>query len=78
MYTVKLTTLVFLSLAIALTLNTPTPARVVGTSLGHSNPHLEKEKLGKLFIKTAPVAEGEFADPKLEDTVKDLKNCHCR
>ncbi len=33
----------------------------------------DKEKLGKLVIKTAPVPEGGFADPKLEDTVKDLK-----
>jgi len=36
----------------------------------------DKDKLGKLVIKTAPVAEGEFADPKLEDTVKDLKKNH--
>src|ERR1051326_9331397 len=33
----------------------------------------DKEKLGKHVIKTAPVPEGGFADPKLEDTVKDLK-----
>jgi hypothetical protein len=33
----------------------------------------EGRKLGKLFIKTAPVAEGQFADPTLEDTVKDMK-----
>lgn len=33
----------------------------------------DKEKLGKLAIKTAPVPEDGFADPKLEDTVKDLK-----
>jgi len=33
----------------------------------------DKERLGKLLIKTAPVPEGGFADPKLEDTVKDLK-----
>jgi putative cell wall-binding protein len=33
----------------------------------------DKEKLGKLVIKTAPVPEDGFADPKLEDTVKDLK-----
>ncbi|HYX28148.1 MAG TPA: hypothetical protein VE863_06250 [Pyrinomonadaceae bacterium] len=36
----------------------------------------DKEKLGKLLIKTAPVPEGGFADPKLEDTVKDLKKNH--
>ena len=36
----------------------------------------DKEKLGKLVIKTAPVPEGGFADPKLEDTVKDLKKNH--
>jgi hypothetical protein len=37
---------------------------------------VDKEKLGKLVIKTAPVPEGGFADPKLEDTVKDLKKNH--
>lgn len=37
---------------------------------------IDKEKLGKLVIKTAPVPEGGFADPKLEDTVKDLKKNH--
>ena len=31
------------------------------------------ETLGKLFIKVAPLAEGEFADPGLDDSVKDLK-----
>jgi hypothetical protein len=74
---VHVTTLGLLSLALALTLNSRTvSAFVAGTSRTVATTNLEKEKLGKLFIKTAPVAEGEFADPKLEDTVKDLKKNH--
>jgi hypothetical protein len=47
----------------------------IGTAHATTNtlPVGDKEKLGKLVIKTAPVPEGGFADPKLEDTVKDLK-----
>jgi len=47
----------------------------IGTAVGAANTRTvgDKEKLGKLVIKTAPVPEGGFADPKLEDTVKDLK-----
>lgn len=33
----------------------------------------EAAKLGNLFIKAAPAAEGQFVDPNLEDTLKDLK-----
>jgi hypothetical protein len=46
-----------------------------GTAVPATNTRTvdDKEKLGKLVIKTAPVPEGGFADPKLEDTVKDLK-----
>jgi len=47
----------------------------VGTQTG-ATPSADKEKLGKLVIRTAAVAEGEFADPKLEETVKDLKKNH--
>lgn len=35
---------------------------------------VEAKTIGKLFIKVAPVPEGEFADPKLEDSVKDMKD----
>jgi hypothetical protein len=47
----------------------------IGTTIAATNIRVigDKEKLGKLVIKTAPVPEGGFADPKLEDTVKDLK-----
>jgi hypothetical protein len=47
----------------------------IGTAVGTTNTRTigDNEKLGKLVIKTAPVPEGGFADPKLEDTVKDLK-----
>lgn len=57
-----------LSAAVVLTL-------VIATVVVATNTHMvgDKEKLGKLVIKTAPVPEGGFADPKLEDTVKDLK-----
>src|SRR5713226_2910462 len=53
-------------------------AFTVGTSVAATSgvTILDKEKLGKLVIKTAPVPEGGFADPKLEDTVKDLKKNH--
>jgi hypothetical protein len=73
---VKFTTLslVLLGFALGLAFNSKAiSARVAGTRLGGATINLEKEKIGKLFIKAAPVAEGEFADPKLEDTVKDLK-----
>jgi len=72
----RFTFLVLLSLAIASGLNSMAPAYVAGTSVTHAKTYFEREKLGKLFIKTAPVSEGEFADPKLEDTVKDLKKNH--
>lgn len=58
----RLTALVVLTLAIGITVSA-TNSHTVG----------DKDKLGKLVIKTAPVPEGGFADPKLEDTVKDLK-----
>jgi hypothetical protein len=47
----------------------------IGTAVGATNIRTlgDKGKLGKLVIKTAPVPDGGFADPKLEDTVKDLK-----
>jgi hypothetical protein len=45
----------------------------VAVAIPNSRPVGDKEKLGKLIIRTAPVPEGQFADPKLEDTVKDLK-----
>lgn len=45
-------------------------AAVAATKAGAAD---DKGKLGKLVIKTAPVPEGGFTDPKLEDTVKDLK-----
>jgi len=50
-------------------------ALTIGTAVAKTNIRTigDKEKLGKLVIKTAPVPEGGFADPKLEDTVKDLK-----
>ena len=50
-------------------------ALTIGTAVATTNTRTvgDKEKLGKLVIKTAPVPEGGFADPKLEDTVKDLK-----
>jgi hypothetical protein len=50
-------------------------ALTVGAAVAATNIRIvgDKEKLGKLVIKTAPVPEGEFADPKLEDTLKDLK-----
>jgi hypothetical protein len=50
-------------------------ALAIGTAVAAANTSTvdDKEKLGKLVIKTAPVPEGGFADPKLEDTVKDLK-----
>ena len=69
--------LLLLGLTLGLALNTKTTsARLAGTPLTDATMNLEKEKIGKLFIKVAPVAEGEFADPKLEDTVKDLKKNH--
>lgn len=34
---------------------------------------VDAAKLGKLFIKSAPVPEGQFADPTLDETVKDMK-----
>lgn len=58
----SLTAVVFLILAIATVAVATNPSALA-----------DKEKLGKLVIKTAPVPEGGFADPKLEDTVKDLK-----
>src|ERR1044072_3498531 len=47
----------------------------IGTAVGATNIRTlgDKGTLGKLVIKTAPVPDGGFADPKLEDTVKDLK-----
>jgi hypothetical protein len=66
--------LLVLSLAIGLSLVYPTAlAHHLELSFTETPRKAEKEKLGKLVIKTAPLAEGEFADPKLEDTVKDLK-----
>ncbi len=73
---VRFTTLSFLllSLAFALAVNSKAvSARVAGAPLTNTAMNLEKEKIGKLFIRVAPVAEGEFADPKLEDTVKDMQ-----
>jgi len=73
---VKFTTvsLLLLGLTLGLALNSKTTsARIAGAPLTDATMNPEKEKLGKLFIKAAPVAEGEFADPKLEDTVKDLQ-----
>src|SRR5947209_6735671 len=73
---IKFTALNFLLLCLALGLTfngSTTSARGAGTSLTGTLSIPDKEKLGKLFIKPAPVAEGEFADPKLEDTVKDMK-----
>ena len=51
----------FLTLGAALVLTT-----LMGTLEAADKP------LGKLFIKVAPVAEGQFPDPSLEDTVKDM------
>jgi hypothetical protein len=36
--------------------------------------HAANTKLGKLYIKVAPVADGQFTDPELQDTVKDMKS----
>lgn len=69
--------LLFVALTLVGALNSKTiSAHVTGTPLTNPAINLDTEKLGKLFIKAAPVAEGDFADPKLEDTVKDLKKNH--
>jgi hypothetical protein len=41
-------------------------ALTIGTAVATTNSRTvgDKEKLGKLVIKTAPVPEGGFADPK--------------
>lgn len=54
----RFTILVLLSLAIGSGLNSMTPASPVGTSATHAKTYFEKEKLGKLFIKTALRVDG--------------------
>lgn len=64
-----LTTRIVLAVTIGLSVNAfPSTANTIAPS--------DKEKLGKLFIKSAPAGEDGFADPKLEETVKDLKKNH--
>jgi hypothetical protein len=73
----KLSFLLLVGLLLGFTLTSrSTTACVTHESLTGTVTVPQKDKLGKLLIKTAPVPEGEFADPKLEDTVKDLKKNH--
>jgi hypothetical protein len=72
----KIYFLFLLGLLLGFTLNRSTAACVTPEWLTTTVTASQKDKLGKLLIKTGTAAEGEFADPKLEDTVKDLKKNH--
>jgi len=69
-------TLARVTFGVVLTFTIGLPFGCAVVAAGKANTPVDKEKLGKLLIKAAPVGEDGFADPKLEESVKDLKKNH--
>jgi hypothetical protein len=69
-------TMARMTIGVVLTFTMSQPFGSALVAAGKAKAPADKEKLGKLLIKAAPVGEDGFADPKLEETVKDLKKNH--